>query len=113
MPWSPKPKRRHEKSSGPAILARLRADEVMLRHAERHRMSEPLEEMCARFALTHTSADKAFGLLKAHLAYREKHDVLSLSRLTARKVFPSSEAQIAYNRCMPHGILGRDRGGRR
>ena len=45
--------------------------------------------------------------------YRQRHKIDELAQLSARKVFNDNlHAQSTYNKMLPHGLLGRDYGGR-
>ena len=72
----------------------LNEDPKLLAITNIHRCGESLEAITARFATANTNADKAFAQLRMDIEYREKHDLVSLSALPARKVFPSAEAQV-------------------
>ena len=90
------------------ILELLRANRALLDAAERHRAVESLLALCRRFGTSERTAPRAFRKLLTHLEYRDRHGIAELARLPAKKVFSSHEAQVAYNRMMPHGLLGRD-----
>jgi hypothetical protein len=94
------------------VLEYVRADARLLEIAERHRQSERLEALCRRFAAVESTAAKSCNKLRTHLEYRERHAIAALAELPARKVFNSADAQLAYNRMMPHGLLGADCEGR-
>ena len=86
--------RKRERSSGPTLLRMLRDDAKLLAIAEVHRVDESLEALAARFATSHTSADKAFAQMRMDMEYRGKHDLPTLAAMPARQVFPSEEAQV-------------------
>ena len=93
------------------VLEYVRADARLLEIAERHRQSERLEALCRRFAAVESTAAKSCNKIRTHLEYRERHAIAALAELPARKVFNSADAQLAYNRMMPHGVIGLDRKG--
>ena len=74
----------------------------------RRSFARSLDALCRRFATSEKTAPKAFKKLLTHLEYRDRHRIHGLALLPAKRVFNNHEAQMAYNRMMPHGILGRD-----
>ena len=89
-----------------------KGSEQLLAVAQRTAAQEGLQALCRRFATAENSAAKSWKRLVTHLEYRDRHKIDELAQLPARQVFNTGEAQVAYNRMMPHGLLGRDYAGR-
>ena len=95
------------------VLQWLLADEKLLPIAQISRYDEPLSSLARRFATSENVASRAYKKLAIHLEYRQRHKIDELAQLSARKVFNDNlHAQSTYNKMLPHGLLGRDYGGR-
>lgn len=101
----------HNDQKAQRLLELLRANPKLMATAEKHRQSEELHSLCRRFATSEKTPAKAFKKMLTHLEYRDRHGIIAVSSLPAKLVFGNHEAQVAYNRMLPHGLLGRDRMG--